>query len=81
MQIYQMVTDSWSKDLVWLTWDLFFFLLAVVLYYIPNCISFYIYTLTAGIFRQEFKRIAVQLYRRFRPQRRVQVTMMATDGS
>ena len=75
------MTDSWQKDLVWRTWDVFFFLLAVALYYIPNCISFYIYTLTAGVFREEFKRIAVQVYRRFRPQRRVQVTTMITGNS
>ena len=81
MQIYRVVTDSWQKDLVWLTWDLSFFLLVVVLYYISNCISFCIYTLTADVFREEFKRMAVRVYRRFCPQRRVQATTMITGSS
>ena len=67
-----MVTENWQKDPVWLTWDMFFYALALFFFYIPNCIGFYIYTLTGGVFRQEFKRIAIQLYRRFRrPQRQI----------
>lgn len=58
------MTANWEKDGVWQTWDLFFFVLALFLFYIPHCTGFYIYTLTARMFRQELKRIIIQCYRR-----------------
>ncbi len=72
--MYQLVSANRQKNLVWQTWDLFFFALALAIFYVPNCTGFYIYTLTASIFREELKRIIIQCYRRFFRQRQIRVT-------
>ena len=72
-----MVTYHWQKDLLWQTWDLFFLTLALTIFFIPYCSGFYIYTLTASIFREELKRIVIQCFRRRQTQVNI-ITLRAT---
>ena len=52
-----------------------------MMFYIPNCAGFYIYTLTGSIFREELKRIAIQCFVRVFLRRQTRVTVVtATTG-
>ncbi|UJR10940.1 hypothetical protein I4U23_015125 [Adineta vaga] len=68
-QIYQVTIDNQFKDDIQNARDLFFLSIALALFCIPHCISFYMYTITASIFRQEFKQIVLKCYQRLFPKR------------
>ena len=77
--MYTAVTTDWQKDFVWQMWDVFFVNLTLVIFYVPYCTAFYIYTLTANIFREELKRIIGLCFRRFFRQQQLRATTVATS--
>ena len=70
------MTANWQKDAVWKAWESFILSLCLLLFYIPNCAGFYMYTLTASIFREELKRIVIRCFHLFFLQRQTRVTTL-----
>ncbi|UJR16877.1 hypothetical protein I4U23_003775 [Adineta vaga] len=64
-QVYGVISSDWSKDVIQQTRDSLYFEIVLILFYVPNCAGFYIYTLTAKIFRQEPKKLSINFYHRF----------------
>ncbi|CAF1577211.1 unnamed protein product [Adineta ricciae] len=60
---YSTLTFNQLKDSLELTKENFFFQISVLILYINCCSAFYLYTLTGKIFRQEVKRLLVNVQR------------------
>lgn len=74
------MSGSWQKDLLWQTWDSFLINLALIMFYVPYCTGFYIYTLTATIFREELKQIINRCVHGFFPQRQMDVANVTSTA-